>query len=424
MTAPDASRAPAGETAEPAAAGVRLRILYVTSSFPFGSYETFLVPELEELRRQGHVVWIVPMLPRGPVVHPAALSLLDDCLARPLLSREIARAAVREAARAPLPALRLFLRLWTSRTPAILAKNLAIYPKALWLAHVARQLRPDHLHAQWGGTSATMGLVAATISGTPWSFTVHRWDVVEDNLLATKLRAAAFVRSISRYWRDELCRLTNADDERLHVIHLGVPLPDFVRTEARHDEPLRIFVPAALIARKGHAYLIEAVELLAERGCSVLVGFAGDGPLRGWLESEVVQRRLGDAFVFLGQLSHDDVLGRLRDGRWDAVALASLSEGIPVALIEAMSYGIPTIGTRVDGVEELLGDGAGVLVPPRDPGALADAISALAADPALRAEVGRRGRERVEREFASETTVAELVGRFVEAAVPATRAGG
>jgi colanic acid/amylovoran biosynthesis glycosyltransferase len=91
-------------------------------------------------------------------------------------------------------------------------------------------------------------------------------------------------------------------------------------------------------------------------------------------------------------------------------------EGIPVSLIEAMACGLPVVGTDAGGVPELLGDGAGLLVPPGDVPALADALELLAREPAKRAALGERGRARVEEAFSVERIAGELQARFRDCA--------
>ena len=109
------------------------------------------------------------------------------------------------------------------------------------------------------------------------------------------------------------------------------------------------------------------------------------------------------------------------EGRVSMAVLASvdlgdgLHEGIPVSLIEAMGYGVPVIGTMAGGTPELLSGGAGLLVPPADINALADAISLLATNPELRRKLGAAGRKRVEQEFDVRGIVSELV-RLMQAA--------
>ena len=403
-----------------------MRLLYVTSSFPYGEGEGFLVPELRELERQGHEVTIVPALARGRVVHRDAGAFLPDTRRMPLLSPAVVSAAARVSLASPASSLRELLLLRRSQTPSILAKNLAVLPKALWLAALARKLEVAHIHAHWGGTSGTLAMVAGRLARVPWSLTVHRWDIREDNLLARKVQSAAFVRAISRDGLRDLRRVAGPASTPTLVIHMGIDLPARVPVpvDRAAGEPFRILVAANLLEVKGHKHLVEAAALLRSRGVRVLVGLAGEGPLRAELAGQIAGNRLEGECVMLGQLDHADLLGQLAAGRWDAVALASIvtergeKEGIPVALLEAMSYGLPVVGTAAGAVPELLGSGAGILVPPGDPAALAAALEQLARDRALRARIGGRGRELVEREFDVTQIVRELGSRFEQASRP------
>ena len=113
------------------------------------------------------------------------------------MSWNILLAAAAELLRHPLRCLGGFGLLLRSRSPAVLAKNLIVYPKALWLARLARKWDADHIHAQWASTTATMAMLAGHISGIPWSCTAHRGDIAENNLLCTKAARASFMRFIS-----------------------------------------------------------------------------------------------------------------------------------------------------------------------------------------------------------------------------------
>jgi glycosyltransferase involved in cell wall biosynthesis len=112
---------------------------------------------------------------------------------------------------------------------------------------------------------------------------------------------------------------------------------------------------------------------------------------------------------FAGHLDHSTLLNLYATGKVDFVILPSLHEGIPVSLMEAMGYGIPVISTDVGGTSELLCDGAGILVPPKNHKALADATEKLIQLPHLREELSQLGRRRVEEQFAVEYTVSDLV---------------
>ena len=151
--------------------------------------------------------------------------------------------------------------------------------------------------------------------------------------------------------------------------------------------------------------------------CKLLV--AGGGELRPELEALVQNLGLADAVQFLGQLSHSEILAMYREGRVGMVVLPSvdlghnLHEGIPVALIEAMSYGIPVVGTQTGGIPELLEGGAGLIVPDKDPAALADAIERYVRDPVFAAEVARKGRQRICESFNVTTVVSQLLERIL-----------
>jgi glycosyltransferase involved in cell wall biosynthesis len=398
-----------------------VRLLYVTSSFPFGHGEGFLVEELRSLEREGHELTIVPTLARGPVVHDDARPFLDRTRNAPLLSRRVARAAARDVWEAP----GLVAVVARSRSPRILAKNLSIVPKALWLTALARRLGVEHVHAHWAGTSGTLAMLASRASGIPWSLTVHRWDIREDNLLAAKAASASFVRAISDDGLRDLQRVAGPAAAQASVLHMGVALPEHVAPARREERPLRVLVPANLLEVKGHRHVVDAVALLGARGVPVFVGLAGQGELRAELEAQIARLGVGGECVLLGQLSHPELLAGLAAGEWDAVALPSVAtpsgekEGIPVAFLEAMSHGVPVVGTTAGAVPELLGDGAGMLVPPGDADALADALERLAREPELRAGLARAGRARVERDFSSAAIAAELSRRFEQA-----RSGG
>jgi colanic acid/amylovoran biosynthesis glycosyltransferase len=399
---------------------VRMRLLYVTASFPFGHGEGFLVEELRELERQGHEVTVVPLLPRGPVVHADARTFLPRTRAAPLVSRVIVRSALRQVVGAPRRTLSALALLTASRTPRILLKNLAVFPKALWAAALTEAVGAEHLHAHWGGTSGTLGLVAARVADVPWSLTVHRWDIREDNLLRRKALSASFVRAISGDGLRDLRRVAGASAGWTLLLHMGVALPER-RAPLPVDEQLHVLVPANLLEVKGHRHLVDALALLRDRGVRVTADLAGTGPLRGELAARIDRLGLGADCSLIGQLSHEELLQQLEAGRWGAVVLPSVvtssgeKEGIPVAFLEAMSFGVPVVGTAAGGVPELLADGAGLLVPPADARALADALERLAQDGELRARLAVAGRERVERDFSVESVVAELTRLFGQA---------
>jgi colanic acid/amylovoran biosynthesis glycosyltransferase len=398
-----------------------MRIIYVTSSLPHGKKEAFIIPEVRELKRLGHDVLIVPTYPRGKVLHGDAKPIMSQAVSKPLLSMGIARAAVKQLMRNPTGAFKVLSSLFKSRSPSVLLKNLTVYPKGLWLASLAQDWRADHVHAHWATVPATMALIAGEIVGVPWSITAHRFDITEDNLLHTKAKKACFIRAISRRGAREIANRVSPEASP-SVIHMGVSIPSSAQNPKLHNingRVPRVVVPANLVEVKGHTFLFEAVRLLADRGVDVHVDLAGDGPLRDKLKGKVEKLKLQDRVDFLGLLAHEKLLEGMQTGEWDMLVLPSIAtdsgdqEGIPVAIMEAMSCRIPVVSTATGGITELFeGVEDALLVRPKDPAALAKAIERLLSDPTLREHLVESGRRRVENSFAVEQVAAELTRRF------------
>lgn len=134
-------------------------------------------------------------------------------------------------------------------------------------------------------------------------------------------------------------------------------------------------------AQKDYPNLLEAARLLKESGVPIRIIAVGQGPLEAEMRALHHSMALGDSVILLGE--RDDAVAVL--GACDAFVMASNNEGLPVAIMEALALGLPICATSVGGIPEAVTDGVeGLLVPPRDPAALASALTRLATDPALR----------------------------------------
>ncbi|HXG53403.1 MAG TPA: glycosyltransferase family 4 protein [candidate division Zixibacteria bacterium] len=190
--------------------------------------------------------------------------------------------------------------------------------------------------------------------------------------------------------------------EAIRLIPSGVDAERFRAARARFvrpGDPPVVGTAAVLEERKGHRFLLEAAALLKERGMPVKVRLAGDGALRRELERSAARLGLDRDVEFSGFV--DDVARFLAE--IDVFVLPSLAEGLGVSVLEAMAAAKPVVASRVGGLADLVVDRVtGALVPPGDVRALADAVERLARDRELAAAMGRRGAERVEREFTME----------------------
>ena len=140
--------------------------------------------------RQGVDVRAVAIRPTGTLTTEDAESL---AIRRPLLDLVIARAALAETLRSPLAVARSFALLFRSPAPNVLLRNLVAFPKALWIARLARSWNADHIHAHWAGPPSTVAFIASRLSGVPFSFTAHFADIAANNLLREKAASAQFV---------------------------------------------------------------------------------------------------------------------------------------------------------------------------------------------------------------------------------------
>jgi glycosyltransferase involved in cell wall biosynthesis len=160
---------------------------------------------------------------------------------------------------------------------------------------------------------------------------------------------------------------------------------------------------------KGYTYLLDALAKIRTQISDAKALLVGDGALRQPMEEKARELGLSDTVVFTGtRRDVPQVLALL-----DVFVLPSLWEGLPIALLEAMAAGLPVVATAVGGTPEVVVDGVtGILVPPRDPDALAEAILTLLHDPDLRRKMGQAGRERVRGHFSVEKMVKETEGLY------------
>ena len=192
---------------------------------------------------------------------------------------------------------------------------------------------------------------------------------------------------------------------RISTVHNGIEPADEVTPVRLADGPTVVEV-ARLAEVKGQRTLIEAMVHVA--ATAVLVG--GDleqgGAYEAVLRAEAERLGVADRVVFAGY--RRDVPALLAG--CDVFCLPSSAEGLPLVVLEAMAQGKPVVATPVGGTAELVVDGeTGVLVPPGDAAALAEALSGLLADPERARRLGEAGRERVRSEFSAARAAEEIL---------------
>ncbi|MBN2070318.1 MAG: glycosyltransferase [Candidatus Krumholzibacteriota bacterium] len=193
------------------------------------------------------------------------------------------------------------------------------------------------------------------------------------------------------------------------LIYNGTPLLPDLSSQTVDDIQLHVkddLITVAIIGRlsevKNHFNFLDAAAAIIRETDIVRFLIVGDGPLQSELERYAAEVGVASRTDFAGyRKDMDEVLKGV-----DISALSSDSEGLPMVVLESMAAGIPVVSTQVGGIPELVIDGiTGILVPPRDSGALASAILRLVKDKALRKEMGIESRKRVESLFSTDTMV-------------------
>jgi len=204
-------------------------------------------------------------------------------------------------------------------------------------------------------------------------------------------------------------------ERRVRVTPYGIDLSRFVGDPRQESKTIRVLYVGPHEPRKGLMCLLEAIAVLRGKGIDVHLVTVGKGSQLPDLMLH--SRRLGisDITEFRGYLDDpDDTKLPLVYSGADIFVLPSFREGFGFVLVEAMASGLPVIATAISAIPEVVGD-AGLLVPPGDPGALAEALRKLILDPAKRVELGRRGRQRVEDVFAWDKAISRILSTYQEA---------
>ncbi|WP_459933888.1 glycosyltransferase family 4 protein [Fundidesulfovibrio butyratiphilus] len=296
----------------------------------------------------------------------------------------------------------------------------------LQAGYLARKVLPGsgvtHLHAHFAHSPTSVAAYASLLTGLPFSFTAHAKDIYTQRprALAEKLAKARFAVTCTAYNKRRLDAL-NPTRTPLTVVRHGIDLSLFTPGPARitPGAPLSILTVARLTPKKGLPTVFRALALLAEQGMDFRFRLVGEGEQRSELEALATSLGLDNRMDWLGTLPHERVVDLYRQA--DLFALGCEvrpngdRDGIPNVLAEAMAMGVPVAATTVSGIGELIVSGRhGLLVPPQDPPALADAIRRLATDTGLRAQLIPAARRRVEAMFDNQALIRDLAAWFQE----------
>ncbi len=391
---------------------------YVLKRYPRLS-ETFILNEMRALERLGTPLHIFSLLrPEEALMHPTVAEIQAPVSYFPSLWWElmlaVAKAHVAMAVGAPLRYLQaLGLALWWalgSRSPLAVLKQ---FWRSAYVAQGCRKHNIQHLHAHFANAPSMVAHLASVMDNIPYSFSTHAKDLylTPQPVLRQRVASASFVLTCTRYNLEYLRSfLPPTDWNKLHLVYHGIDL------EAMSARMLKSMSPAdpaelplilsvgRLVSKKGMPDLVSACQILHQRGVQFRCLIVGEGPLRRELEDHIKNLGLSSRVSLAGAMAHDRLLALYPQATIFALAPHITEngdrDGIPNVIAEAMASGTVVATTAVSGIPELVEhDRTGLLVAPRDPVALADALQRLLGKKPLRERLAAAARRKIEERF-------------------------
>jgi glycosyltransferase involved in cell wall biosynthesis len=400
-----------------------VKIGYLVSQYPAPSH-TFIRREVASLRRRGLDVSTFSIRPGEPLSAEdrEEASLTVNILPASVLA--VAGSVLSTLARRPgrwAGALRttLGLRLPGARN---LARSLAYFAEAMRLAENLERRGVGHLHNHFANASSHVGLAAASYLGIGWSLTLHGFADFESAFtprLGAKIEAARFVATATRFGRERAAAAAPAHAAKLHVVRCGIEvdrLPPPGRRYPGPGEPLQILSVGRLSPEKGQVGLVEAFASAVRAGLDARLVLVGGGPEEARVREAAERSGVADRIELRGRLPEAAVLEAMAAAH--VFVLSSLSEGLPVVLMEALAMGLPVVAPAISGIPELVVHGeTGLLFEAGRWDQLGERIAEMGGSVAERARLAAAGRERVLAEYDIDRATAPLVALF-EGAIP------
>lgn len=376
---------------------------YVLRAFPV-LYHNTVLNEIRILQDLGYRVRVFSILEPEDTEEaqelPFAAPDVRYCWTTRASARDVFRANLQTLLRVgPGTYLRAF-RL--ARMGGLLTSPRAFMRLVRWANEMA-EAGVVHLHAHWATEAATVALIFAWLTKLPFSFTAHAYDIYRSpQFFELKLEHAKFAVTVSEYNKRYIVEHFGPQHAaKVNVIYPLIDLSQFSQRTGPGDCQLNIVSIARLTEYKGLIHLVEACRVLHERNVKFTCHIVGQGEDRPILEERIQDYRLEEQVRLLGTMPNQAVPALLESATVFVLPCVIASngdrDGMPLVLIEAMARGVPVVSSDVIGLPELIHEGAGLLVQPGNPTALADALQRIAAmTPEAQASMGHAGRKVVE----------------------------
>ncbi|MBD5538691.1 MAG: glycosyltransferase family 4 protein [Desulfovibrio sp.] len=401
---------------------------YVLLWFPLSS-ETFIFREIVQLRQLGLDIRVYTMYGAALRGCSREMRAYDGPVTRMGVAAlfRILGAFFRAARRSPGLVGRLLREGFFRRMRNLesLGENLWCFMAGFLLAEDCRRDDVALIHSSWANGPATAAWVASRLTGIPFAFTGRAGDIYpEDGLLREKSRDARFIRTNNAANVDWLRRFCPPGaQDKVRLVYNSLTFTEREPCAASMRPPYRILAVGRFARTKGFPELITALARLRRERVPVRLTLVGDGAWRGRLTRQVRRLGLGECVDMPGFVPHDELRRYMRSH--DMLVVPSVvhsngdRDGIPNVIMEALSMAMPVVATDVCGIAEVIRNGeTGLLVPQRDPAALADAIRAMLGDREAAKDMALAGRALVETMFDRDANIAALRDLYAEAAAP------
>ena len=382
------------------------QIVYVLDSFPSLS-ETFILNEMLEVQRRGHRLKVFAFL-KGNVAraHSGVEAIKDVTYFEHQNVWTKLAAHYYWLRKAPFRYLKAG---WLALDPRNYVTKMFL--GGLHEVRLLQQSMPDHVHAHFGHGTSNLAMLTHVLTKISYTFTTHRYDLFElpARNYSMKSRLAKKHITVSAFNKGYITAQLGVDENDVEVVHCGVDLESFASCQHEPTGSVSSIVSVARLDRqKGLDILIKACAELKLKGMAFQCQIVGEGPERSSLQALLDELGLSKSILLLGGMTQEEVRRIL--SKATMVVLPSRSEGIPVALMEAMAMKVPVISTKITGIPELIEDNvSGFMVPPENVAALAQRMHALLTDSEMRMRFAENGYKTIRRDFNLRTQVTRLL---------------
>lgn len=401
---------------------VVMKLAYLTNYFP-SLTETFIYREVLELQRRGYVINVYSLRkPNRNDISREAGGLYDNTrYLLPIAILSLCKCHLKFVLTRPLFYVKALCKMLTGthKSPRGRIRSLMHFGEGVVLADVMLNDGITHIHSHYASQSTSVARVIHLLTELPYSFTGHAHDIWHDQLLLPeKLAEAKFVVTCSEFGRQWLIKQGKRDvSAKVHVVYHGLDTRSFTPPDKEERMKNLILCVGRLDEIKGLPYLITACAILRDNNFDFECVIVGEGPMRSELENLVASCRLKDRVMLIGALPQEEIITRYQTAWVFALPCVTVDDGrqdgLPNVLMEAMASGLPVITTNCTAQKELIENGRnGLLISPRQPAELADAIMELCDNTKLREQFCREARRKMENIFDNQRTIEPLLGLF------------